>query len=90
MIYCITLIIVVALICATRLYPLWLRHDCKRTRKALELVRKVREENCELRKEVNKTYDEWFEDFSVRQKSQDRAWDLLCNLAEKMGEKISD
>lgn len=87
MIY-VTIIIVVTLICATRIYPLWLRHDCKRTRKALELVSKLREENCELRKELNKTYDEWFEDFSQRQKSQDRAWDLLCDLAEKLNIKL--
>lgn len=87
MIY-VTIIIVVTLICATRIYPLWLRHDCKRTRKALELVRKLREENCKLRKELNKTYDEWFEDFSQRQKSQDRAWDMLCDLAEKLNIKL--
>lgn len=87
MIY-VTIIIVVTLICATRIYPLWLRHDCKRTRKALKLVHKLREENCKLRKELNKTYDEWFEDFSQRQKSQDRAWDLLCDLAEKLNIKL--
>lgn len=69
MIY-VTIIIVVTLICATRIYPLWLRHDCKRTRKALELVCKLREENCKLRKELNKTYDEWFEDFSKGRKAK--------------------
>ena len=90
MIYCITLIIIVALICATRLYPLWLRHDCNRTRKAVELVRKVRDETDRLRKELDRAYDGWFEDFDNRQKSQDKAWDTLCNLAEKLGDKISD
>lgn len=43
MIYCITLIIVVALVCATRLYPLWLRHDCRRYRKTTGTTTK----NCE-------------------------------------------
>lgn len=72
-----------ALICVTRLYPLWLHHNNKRTRKALKLVRKVRDENDRLRKELDRAYDNWFEDFDQRQKSQDRAWDLLCELAEK-------
>ena len=88
MIYCITLIIVVALICATRLYPIWIRHDSKRTRKALELVRKVRDENDRLRKELNRAYDSWFEDFDQRQKSQDRAWDSIVELAEKLNVKL--
>lgn len=88
MIYCITLIIVVALICATRLYPIWIRNDYKRTRKALELVRKVRDENDRLRKELDRAYDSWFEDFDERQKSQDRAWDSIVELAEKLKIKL--
>lgn len=88
MIYCITLIIVVALICTTRLYPIWIRNDYKRTRKALELVRKVRDENDRLRKELDRAYDSWFEDFDERQKSQDRAWDSIVELAEKLKIKL--
>ena len=88
MIYCITLIIVVALICATRLYPIWIRNDYKRTRKALELVRKVRDENDRLRKELDRANDSWFEDFDERQKSQDRAWDSIVELAEKLKIKL--
>ncbi|WP_304609825.1 hypothetical protein [Muribaculum intestinale] len=88
MIYCITLIIVVALICATRLYPLWLRHDYKRTRKALELVRKVRDENDRLRKEIDRAYDSWFTEYDRSQKSQNRAWDLIVEIAEKMNIKL--
>lgn len=90
MIYCITLIIIVTLICATRLYPLWLRHDGKRTRKALELVRKVREENNKLRKDYDKFFDGWFEEFDRSQKSQNRAWDLIIKIAEKLDVNIKD
>lgn len=88
MIYCITLIIVVALICATRLYPIWIRNDYKRTRKALELVRKVREENDRLRKEIDRAYDSWFTEYDRSQKSQNRAWDLIVEIAEKLNIKL--
>ena len=84
MIYCITLIIVVALICATRLYPIWIRNDYKRTRKALELVRKVREENDRLRKEIDRAYDSWFTEYDRGQKRQNSAWDLIVEIAEKL------
>lgn len=88
MIYCITLIIVVALICATRLYPIWIRNDYKRTRKALELVRKVKEENDRLRKEIDRAYDSWFTEYDRSQKSQNRAWDLIVEIAEKLNIKL--
>ena len=88
MIYCITLIIVVALICATRLYPIWIRNDYKRTRKALELVRKVREENDRLRKEIDRAYDSWFTEYDRGHKRQNRAWDLIVEIAEKSNIKL--
>ena len=37
MIYCITLIVIVVLICATRIYPLWVEHNRKQLAKAMEL-----------------------------------------------------
>ena len=88
MIYCITLIIVVALICATRLYPIWIRNDYTRTRMALELVRKVREENDRLRKEIDRAYDSWFTEYDRGQKRQNRAWDLIVEIAEKLNIKL--
>ena len=88
MIYCITLMIVVALICATRLYPIWIRNDYKRTRKALELVRKVREENDRLRKEIDRAYDSWFTEYDRGQKRQNRSWDLIVEIAEKLNIKL--
>ncbi len=84
MIYCITLIIIVALLCATRIYPLWLRHDCKRTRKALELVRKVREENALLRKDLNEAYDGWFGHLTDKDKTVSDILDQLYELSTKL------
>lgn len=88
MIYCITLIVVVTIICATRLYPLWLHHNYKRTHKAIELVRNVRKENNRLRKELDETYKEWFSELSRYQKSQNDAWDAILKMAELLNIKL--
>lgn len=58
------------------------------TRKALELVRKVRDENDRLRKEIDRAYDSWFTEYDRSQKSQNRAWDLIVEIAEKMNIKL--
>lgn len=84
MIYCIALIIVVALICATRLYPLWLRHDCRRYRKLMAILQEQRKENIELRKELRLTYDEWLNDFGDRQKQVSEIFDKLFEITEKL------
>lgn len=88
MIYCITLIIIVALICATHLYPLLIEHDRKRAEKALELVRKIREENNKLRKDVNDAYDGWLSYFDKRQEEQDKVFDKLYEILEKFDIKL--
>ena len=81
MIYCITLIIVVALVCATRLYPLWVEHDRKQLAKAWELIRKMKEENAALQESCRKSVDEWVDNFN-------EAWEKLYELAEKMNVKL--
>lgn len=83
MIYCITLIIVVALVCATRLYPLWVEHA-----KAWELIRKMKEENAALQESCRKSVDEWVDNFNEQSKSFNQAWEKLYELAEKMNVKL--
>lgn len=87
MIFCITLIIIVALICATRLYPIWLRHDCKRYRKLMTLLKEQRKENIELRKELRQTYDEWLNDFGERQKQVSEIFDNLFEITERLNKE---
>ena len=74
MIHCITLIIIVALICTTRIYPLWLRHDCKRYRK----------ENAQLHRQLKDTYDEWLNDFGKLQKQVNDIFDKLFGITNKL------
>ncbi|MFG6425845.1 hypothetical protein [Lepagella muris] len=88
MIYCITLIIVVALVCATRLYPLWVEHDRKQLAKAWELIRKMKEENAALQESCRKSVDEWVDNFNEQSKSFNQAWEKLYELAEKMNVKL--
>lgn len=89
MIYCITLIIIVALICATRLYPLWVEHNRQKVNKTWELVRKVREENVRLREEINRSYDGWLAAFLEKQKAQDETFDKICEILKKLDKKVS-
>ena len=84
MIYCITLIIIVALICATRLYPLWLRHDCKRYRRAMTLLQEQRKENAQLHRQLKHTYDEWLNEFGDRQQQINDIFDKLFEITEKL------
>lgn len=88
MIYCITLIIIVTLICATRLYPLWVEHDRKQLAKAMELLRKAREENANLRKSSNETIDEWLRNLSKTSDSFNKTWDKLYEVCDKLNIKI--
>ena len=88
MIYCITLIIVVALICATRLYPLWVEHDRKQLAKAMELLRKAKEENANLRKSSNETIDEWLRNLSETSDSFNKTWDKLYEVCDKLNIKL--
>lgn len=88
MIYCITLIIIVALICATRLYPLWIEYDRKKAEKAMELVAKIREENKNLRKQNLEIIDEYLKSLNETSDSFNQAWDKLYELADKLGIKI--
>ena len=88
MIYCITLIIIVALICATRLYPLWVEHDRKQLAKAMELLRKAREENANLRKQSNDIIDEWLRNLSETSDSFNKTWDKLYEVCDKLNIKI--
>lgn len=84
MIYCITLIIIVALICVTRLYPLWVEHDRKQLAKAMELLRKAKEENENLRKQCNETIDEWLRELKTTSDSFNKTWDKLYEICEKL------
>lgn len=88
MIYCITLIIIVALICATRLYPLWVEHDRKKVDKAMQIICKIREDNANLRKQNIEVIDEYLKDLKRTSESFNQAWDKLYELAEKLGVKI--
>ncbi len=88
MIYCITLIIIVALICATRLYPLWIEQDRKKAAKAMQLVAKIREENASLRKQNIEIIDEYLKSVNESSDSFNRAWDKLYEISEKIGVKI--
>ncbi len=88
MTYCITLIIIVALICATRLYPLWVEHNRQRVNKAWELIRKSREENANLRKEIDRSYDGWLHAFFEKQKAQDEMFDKICEIIERLDKKV--
>ena len=88
MIYCITLIIIVALICATRLYPLWVEHDRKQLTKAMELLRKAKEENANLRKQSNDTIDEWLRELKNTSDSFNKTWDKLYEICEKLHIKL--
>lgn len=88
MIYCITLIIIVALICATRLYPLWVEHDRKQLAKAMELLRKAKEENANLRKQSNDTIDEWLRELKNTSDSFNKTWDKLYEVCEKLHIKL--
>lgn len=68
-----TIIIVVAIICVTYFITNFAEMYNKRTlntsRRLMRIISKLRKENSELRKACDKVYDEWFEDFSDRQKS---------------------
>lgn len=88
MIYCITLIIIVTLICATRLYPLWVEHDHKQLAKAMELLSKVREENANLRKQNKEVIDEWLKELNQSSESFNIAWDKIYELCQKLDVKI--
>ena len=88
MIYCITLIIIVALICATRLYPLWVEHDRKQLAKAMELLRKAKEENANLRKQSCETIDEWLRELKNTSDSFNKTWDKLYEICEKLHIKL--
>ena len=84
MIHCITLIIIVALICTTRIYPLWLRHDCKRYRRAMTLLQEQRKENAQLHRQLKDTYDEWLNDFGKLQKQVNDIFDKLFGITNKL------
>ena len=88
MIYCITLIVIVVLICATRIYPLWVEHNRKQLAKAMELLRKAREENANLRKQTNETIDEWLTELNQTSDSFNKTWDKLYEVCEKLNIKI--
>lgn len=88
MIYCITLIIIVALICATRLYPLWVEHDRKQLAKTMELLRKAKEENANLRKSSNETIDEWLRNLNETSDSFNKTWDKLYEVCDKLNIKL--
>lgn len=84
MIYCITLIIIVALICVTRCYPLWVEHNRKKVERAMEIVAKVREENSSLRKELKDTYDQWLGEFNRKEEVIKDVFNNLYELTEKI------
>ena len=88
MIYCITLIIIVALICATRLYPLWVEHDRKQLAKAMELLRKAKEENAILRKSSKEIIDEWLRNLNETSDSFNKTWDKLYEVCDKLNIKL--
>ena len=88
MIYCITIIIIVALICVTRLYPVWVEHDRNQLAKAMELLRKAKEENANLRKQSNETIDEWLRELKATSNSFNKTWDKLYEMCEKLDIKL--
>ena len=88
MIYCITLIIIVALICATRLYPLWVERNRKQLAKAMELLRKAKEENTNLRKQSADVIDEWLRENKQTSESFNQAWDKLYEICQKLDIKM--
>ncbi|MBD5195442.1 MAG: hypothetical protein HDS87_06950 [Bacteroidales bacterium] len=88
MIYCVTLIIIVALICVTRLYPLWVEHDRKQLAKAMELLRKAKEENANLRKSSKEIIDEWLRNLNETSDSFNKTWDKLYEVCDKLNIKL--
>lgn len=83
-----TIIIVVALICATRLYPLWVEHDRKKVEKAMELIAKIREDNRSLQKQNAETIDEWLRELKTTSDSFNKTWDKLYEICEKLDIKL--
>ena len=49
----------------------------------MRIISKLRKENSELRKAYDKVYDEWFEDFSDRQKSLNEILNKIYELEYK-------
>lgn len=82
-----TIIIVVAIICATYFITNFAEMYNKRTlntsRRLMRIISKLRKENSELRKAYDKVYDEWFEDFSDRQKSLNEILNKIYELEYK-------
>lgn len=77
-----------ALICVTRLYPVWVEHDRKQLAKAMELLRKAKEENANLRKQSNETIDEWLRELKATSNSFNKTWDKLYEMCEKLDIKL--
>lgn len=82
-----TIITVVSIICATyliiRFAEMWNKRTVSASRRLIRIISKLREENSELRKACDKVYDEWFEDFSSRQKSLNEILDKIYELEFK-------
>lgn len=78
----------VALICATRLYPLYVEHDRKQLAKAKELLHKAKEENANLRKQSNDVIDEWLRELKNTSDSFNKTWDKLYEICEKLDIKL--
>lgn len=82
-----TIITVVAIVCATYFITNFAEMYNKRTlntsRRLMRIISKLRKENSELRKAYDKVYDEWFEDFSDRQKSLNEILNKIYELEYK-------
>lgn len=82
-----TIITVVSIICATylimRFAEMWNKRTVSASRRLIRIISKLREENSKLRKAYDKVYDEWFEDFSDRQKSLNEILNKIYELELK-------
>lgn len=82
-----TIIIVVALICATKLTPIFLRHRLKYERAYKIEIYRLQQEIKDLKAENNHVYDHWFNDLDERNAKYSALLDKLY-LLEHPEEKI--
>lgn len=50
----------------------------------MELLRKAKEENENLRKQCNETIDEWLRELKTTSDSFNKTWDKLYEICEKL------
>lgn len=81
---CITIVICVAIICVTHIYPLLVERHRKDVDKAKRIISEVRKENAELRKQLSDNIDVFLEQYDKKDKAIDEILDRLLDLTLKI------